>query len=48
VNGCGKVPFLQQYDGFVFDSGESLHPGRIQILYDRQVKKGAVLDKIPF
>jgi predicted nucleotidyltransferase len=46
--GCGKVPFLQQHDGFVFDSGESLHPSRIQILYDRQVEKGAVLDKISF
>jgi predicted nucleotidyltransferase len=40
--GCGKVPFLQQHDGFVFDSGESLHPSRTEILYDRQVEKGAV------
>ena len=46
--GCGKVPFLQQHDGFVFDSGESLHPSRIQILYDREVEKSALLDKIPF
>ncbi len=48
ADGCGKVPFLQQHDGFVFDSSESLHPGGIQILYDRQVEKSAVLDKIPF
>jgi hypothetical protein len=34
------VPFLQQHDGFVFDSGESLHPSRIQNLYDRQAEKG--------
>ena len=46
--GCGKVPFLQQHDGLVFDSGESLHPSRIEILYYRQVEKGGVLDKIPF
>ena len=48
AEGCGKVPFLQQHDGFVFDSGESLHPSRIQILYDREVEKGAVLDKNSF
>jgi predicted nucleotidyltransferase len=48
ADGCGTVPFLQQHDGFVFDSRESLHPGRIQILYDRHVAKGAVPDKIQF
>jgi predicted nucleotidyltransferase len=33
---CGKLPFLQQHDDFVFDSAESLHPSRIQILYERR------------
>ena len=48
AEGCGTVPFLQQHDGFVFDGGESLHASRVQILYERQAEKGAVLDKIPF
>jgi hypothetical protein len=42
-DGCGKVPFLQQHDGFVFESGESLHPSRIQILYDRQAERAQCL-----
>jgi hypothetical protein len=29
------VPFLQQHDGFVFDAGVSLGPGRIAVLYER-------------
>jgi len=33
---CGKLPFLQQHDEFVFDSAESLHPRRIQVLYERR------------
>jgi hypothetical protein len=32
---CGEVPFLQQHDGFVFDAGVSLGPGRIAVLYER-------------
>jgi Protein kinase domain len=36
AEGCGKVPFLQQHDGFVFDSAESLHPARILVLYERR------------
>jgi hypothetical protein len=35
VDGGGKVPFLQQHDGFVFDSAESLHPDRIDLLFER-------------
>ena len=34
MEGCGKRPFLQQHDGFVFDTAKSLHPARIQILYE--------------
>jgi hypothetical protein len=32
---CGKVPFLQQHDGFTFDSAASLDPAHIEILYER-------------
>jgi len=35
AEGCGAVPFLQQHDGVVFDPAESLHPARIQVLYER-------------
>ena len=35
AEGCGAVPFLQQHDGFVFDAASSLHPARIQVLYER-------------
>jgi predicted nucleotidyltransferase len=34
AEGCGRVPFLQQHDGFVLDS-DALAPERLQILYDR-------------
>jgi predicted nucleotidyltransferase len=34
--GCGKLPFLKQHDGFEFDPGESLHPDRIRILFERR------------
>jgi predicted nucleotidyltransferase len=34
AEGCGRVPFLQQHDGFVLDS-EALAPERLQILYGR-------------
>jgi hypothetical protein len=33
---CGKLPFLRQHDEFLFDSAESLHPSRIQVLYERR------------
>ncbi len=33
--GCGAVPFLQQYDGFVFDPA-ALAPDRVIRLFDRQ------------
>jgi len=36
AEGCGKRPFLRQHDGFHFDTGESLHPARIQVLYERR------------
>ncbi len=35
VDGCGKLPFLRQHDGFVFDSVQSLHPDRIHLLFER-------------
>ena len=35
VHGCGEVPFLQQHDGFRFDTGESLRPDRIVVLFER-------------
>lgn len=35
AEGCGNVPFLQQHDGFTFDSAASLDPERIEILYER-------------
>ena len=35
VQGCGNTPFLKQHDGFDFDTAESLHPARIQVLYER-------------
>ena len=35
AEGCGNTPFLQQHDGFDFDTAESLHPARIQVLYER-------------
>ena len=35
VDGCGNVPFLRQHEDFVFNSGESLEPARIQVLYER-------------
>lgn len=45
---CGRVPFLRQHDGCVFDA-ESLHPERIQVPYDRgRPEARAVLDEIPF
>jgi hypothetical protein len=31
---CGKLPFLQQHDDFVFDFN-ALHPSQIEVLYDR-------------
>lgn len=34
VDGCGRLPFLQQHDGFVLDA-ESLRPERIHVLDDR-------------
>jgi len=36
AKGCGSVPFLQQHDGFVFDSATSLDADRIEILYERR------------
>lgn len=35
AEGCGRVPFLQQHDGFAFDVTASLSPDRIHILYER-------------
>ena len=35
MEGCGNTPFLQQHDGFEFDTAKSLHPARIQILFER-------------
>jgi predicted nucleotidyltransferase len=35
AEGCGNVSFLQQHDGFTFDSVVSLDPARIVILYER-------------
>jgi hypothetical protein len=35
VEGCGKTPFLRQHEGFDFDTAESLHPARIEVLYER-------------
>ena len=32
---CGRMPFLQQHDGFTFDSAASLDPAHIEILYER-------------
>jgi hypothetical protein len=34
AEGCGRVPFLQQHDGFVLDP-DALAPERLQILYGR-------------
>jgi hypothetical protein len=33
--GCGKLPFLQQHDGFVFDAVRSLAPDQIRVLFER-------------
>jgi hypothetical protein len=32
---CGKIAFLRQHDEFEFNCAESLHPARIQVLYER-------------
>jgi hypothetical protein len=32
---CGKVPFLQQHDGFAFNSAASLNPDCSETLYER-------------
>ena len=34
AEGCGRVPFLQQHDGFVLDP-DAFAPERLQILYSR-------------
>jgi hypothetical protein len=35
AEGCGRMAFLRQHDDFVFDRARSLHPARIQLLYER-------------
>ena len=35
AQGCGDTPFLRQHDGFDFDTGHSLHPARVLVLYER-------------
>jgi hypothetical protein len=35
AEGCGRFAFLRQHDDFVFDRARSLHPARIQLLYER-------------
>lgn len=48
VSDCGKVPFMQQHDGFVFQA-DTLRPSRISVLYDRgQPGREAGIDDIPF
>jgi predicted nucleotidyltransferase len=34
AEGCGRVPFLRQHDGFVLNA-KALRPERIHVLYDR-------------
>jgi hypothetical protein len=46
AEGCGKVPFLRQHDGFDFDTAESLHPARIQVLYERPAPKVKPPDRV--
>ena len=44
AEGCGRIPFLRQHDGFVLDAA-SIHTEHIQVLFDRDRTVGRSLSE---